>query len=73
MELLDYLDPDGRDLFDEWFTQLDPQARAKVTTHLIRLSRGNLSGIKGVGEGVWNERSIGGRGTASTSAATAKH
>jgi putative addiction module killer protein len=52
MELLDYLDPDGRDLFDEWFTQLDPQARAKVTTHLIRLSRGNLSSVKGVGEGV---------------------
>ena len=52
MELLNYLSADGRDFFDEWFTALDPQARTKVTTHLVRLGNGNLSNVKSVGEGV---------------------
>lgn len=52
MELRNFLGSDGRDFFDEWFTSLDPQAKAKVTTHLVRLKNGNLASVKGVGEGV---------------------
>jgi putative addiction module killer protein len=52
MELRNYVSPDGRDLFDEWFTTLDPQAKAKVAVQLVRMKNGNFSNVKGVGEGV---------------------
>lgn len=57
MELRNFLSTDGRDFFDEWFSELDPQAKTKVTAHLIRLKNGNLSNVKSVGEGV-SERKI---------------
>lgn len=56
MELRNFLGPDGRDFLDEWFSSLDPQAKAKVTAHLVRLKNGNLSSVKGVGEGVLERR-----------------
>ena len=56
MELLNFLGLDGRDFFDEWFSRLDAQAKTKVTTHLVRLKNGNLSSVKGVGEGVFERK-----------------
>jgi putative addiction module killer protein len=51
-----YVDPDGQSPFEKWFADLDPTARAKVTTALVRLEQGNLSNFKGVGEGVLEYR-----------------
>jgi putative addiction module killer protein len=51
-----YLAPDGRSPFEHWFSSLDPVARAKVTVAIARLEQGNLSNVKGVGEGVLEYR-----------------
>lgn len=42
--------------FAEWFADLDPLARAKVTTAITRIGQGNLSNVKSVGEGVLEYR-----------------
>jgi|SRR5579862_4245000 len=51
-----YIAPDGQSPFAKWFAGLDPVARAKVTTAIVRLGQGNLSNVKGVGEGVLEYR-----------------
>jgi putative addiction module killer protein len=55
-ELRYYLTSDGRSPFETWFSGLDAAAAAKVTTALVRLEQGNLSSVKGVGEGVLEYR-----------------
>jgi putative addiction module killer protein len=52
IEILEYLDELGRSPFAAWFTRLDVQAAAKVTVALTRIENGNLSNVKGVGQGV---------------------
>lgn len=56
VEILEYLDPNGRSPFAEWFAHLNAQAAAKVTVGLTRLSQGNSSNVKGVGSGVCEYR-----------------
>jgi putative addiction module killer protein len=56
LEIRYYLSPDGRSAFEQWFAKLDTVARAKVTTAIFRLGQGNLSNVKGVGEGVLESR-----------------
>jgi putative addiction module killer protein len=56
VEVLEYLDPKGRSPFAEWFNGLDPQAAAKISVALTRLSFGNFSNVKGVGSGVYECR-----------------
>jgi putative addiction module killer protein len=56
LEIRYYLYPDGQSPFERWFAGLDPGARAKVTTAIVRLEHGNLSNVKGVGEGVLEYR-----------------
>ena len=51
-----YVCPDGQSPFEKWFAGLDPTARAKVTAAIVRLEQGNLSNVKGVGEGVLEYR-----------------
>lgn len=51
-----YIAPDGQSPFAKWFADLDSVARAKVTTAIARLGQGNLSNVKGVGEGVLEYR-----------------
>ena len=51
-----YFARDGRSPFEGWFASLDPAARAKVTVAIARLGQGNLSNVKGVGEGVLEYR-----------------
>ncbi len=49
----EYLRPDGTSPFRQWFERLDPQAAAKVTTALMRLTLGNTSNVRwfsGIGE-----------------------
>ncbi len=42
----------GDQPFAEWFADLDPTARAKVTRAIARMEQGNLSNVKSVGGGV---------------------
>jgi putative addiction module killer protein len=52
MQLLEYIAASGQRPFRRWFDELDAAAAAKVTIALARIERGNLSNVKGVGEGV---------------------
>ena len=48
----DYLDPAGRSPFGQWFGKLPGPAAAKITAALYRLTEGNTSNAKSVGQGV---------------------
>lgn len=56
MEIREYVDSRGNSPFSRWFDDLDPQAAAKVTVAMARMEAGNLSNVKGVGEGVQEYR-----------------
>ncbi len=55
-ELRYYLGNDGGSPFEDWFSGLDAAAAAKVSVALARMEQGNLSNVKGVGEGVLEYR-----------------
>jgi hypothetical protein len=50
VEILEYLDWNGRSPYAEWFESLSAQAAAKVA--VARLAHGNFSNVKGVSGGV---------------------
>src|ERR1700688_1187774 len=50
--ILEYHDLAGRSPFTNCFDGLDPQAATKITVALTRLAQGNVSNVKGVGNGV---------------------
>jgi putative addiction module killer protein len=52
LEIRYYLTEDGNSPFADWFASLDPIARAKVATAIVRMEHGNLSNAKSVGHGV---------------------
>jgi len=56
IDIREYLDRNGRNLFGEWFSRLNSEAARKVTTALYRLGLGNFSNVKGVGSGVFEYR-----------------
>lgn len=56
LEVREYLDAEGRSPYGRWFDRLNAVAAAKVATAVIRISLGNLSNAKGVGEGVFEYR-----------------
>jgi putative addiction module killer protein len=56
LEIRYYVAADGRQPFAEWFADLEPVARAKVTRAIARMEQGNLSQVKAVGEGVLEHR-----------------
>jgi putative addiction module killer protein len=47
-----YVSASGDEPFAEWFAELDAAASAKIVRALARIEQGNLSNVKGVGEGV---------------------
>jgi putative addiction module killer protein len=53
LDLRYFITSDGRSPFEDWFAALDAQAAAKITIALVKLGQGNLSNVKGVGEGVF--------------------
>ena len=55
-ELREYLDEEGHSPFACWFERLNGAAAAKVATALSRMEQGNLSNVKGVGAGVFENR-----------------
>lgn len=56
IEIKEYLTTGEKSPFAEWFDGLDAQAAVKVRTYVIRMGNGNLSQVKGVGEGVFECR-----------------
>ena len=56
LDIREYLDEDGTSPFAHRFTGLDAIAAAKITVVLARIGQGNLSNVKGVGEGVLEYR-----------------
>jgi len=56
LEIRYYVASDGHQPFAEWFADLEPVARAKVTRAIARMEQGNLSNAKSVGEGVLEYR-----------------
>jgi putative addiction module killer protein len=56
IDIREYLDRRGRSPFREWRSELNAEARAKVTTALYRVGLGNFSNAKGVGAGVFECR-----------------
>ena len=56
LELRYYLGSGGRNPFEDWFSGLEAAAAAKVSVALARVEQGNLSNVKGVGEGVLEYR-----------------
>jgi putative addiction module killer protein len=52
IDIREYVRPDGRNLFGEWFDRLNSEAARRVTTALYRLGLGNISNLKAVGGGV---------------------
>jgi putative addiction module killer protein len=52
VRVLEYNDTNGRSPYKDWFDGLDAQAAAKVAVAVTRMSLGNLSNTKPVGEGV---------------------
>ncbi len=52
IELRFYVLENGRSPFEEWFSELDGIAAAKVTVSLARIEQGNFSSAKPVGGGV---------------------
>jgi putative addiction module killer protein len=56
VEILEYLDWEGRSPYAEWFEDLSAPAAAKVAVAITRLALGNISNVKGVGGGVFECR-----------------
>lgn len=53
VRIVEFIDSLGGSPWARWFDDLEPRAAAKVTTALYRMAQGNLSGVKGVGSGVF--------------------
>ena len=56
IEVLEYLDANGRSPYARWFDSLDARAAAKVAMGVTRIGQGNLANVKGVGGGVYEYR-----------------
>ncbi len=56
LEIRYYVAADGRQPFAEWFADLEPVTRARITRAIARMEQGNLSNVKPVGGGVLEVR-----------------
>ena len=56
IEVLEYLDLNGRSPFAKWFDALSPEAAAKVIVAFTRLEQGNFSSSKSVGNGIYEHK-----------------
>ena len=52
-EIREYINEYEKNLFRQWFLDLNARAAAKVTTAIARLENGNTSNAKSVGSGVY--------------------
>ena len=56
IEILEYLDLNGRSPFGDWFSNLDARAAAKVAASIDRMGRGLMTNVESVGEGVYERK-----------------
>ncbi len=56
IDIREYVLPDGRSLFGDWFRKLNSEAARRVRTALYRIGLENFSNVKGVGSGVFECR-----------------
>jgi putative addiction module killer protein len=56
VEIVEYLDGNGRSPFGVWFDRLPAAAAAKVAVAIDRIGRGLLGDVKSVGSGVSERR-----------------
>lgn len=56
MRVIEYLTASDQSPFGRWFDDLDPTAAAKIVVALGRLAAGNVSNVKGVGDGVLEQK-----------------
>ena len=57
IEIRHYLTAAGRDIFDDWFSQLsDPRAQAKIAVRIDRLAAGNFGDSKSLRHGLFELR-----------------
>jgi putative addiction module killer protein len=52
IEVREYIDAAGKNLFGRWFADLNAIAAAKVTVAVEKIAKGNTSNVEPVGEGV---------------------
>jgi putative addiction module killer protein len=56
VQILEYLDRNGRSPYSAWFDSLNGQAAAKIAAASYQLGVGNFWNVKGVGKGVFERR-----------------
>ena len=57
IEIRHYVSRAGRDVFDDWLTQLaDARAQAKIATQINRLAAGNFGDCKSLRQGLFELR-----------------
>jgi len=57
IEIRHYVSRAGKDVFDDWLTQLaDARAQAKITTRINRLAAGNFGDCKSLRQGLYELR-----------------
>jgi len=57
IEVRHYVSRAGKDIFDDWLTQLaDARAQAKIATRISRLAAGNFGDSKSLGGGLYELR-----------------
>jgi putative addiction module killer protein len=52
-KIVEFQDENGNSPFSRWFSQLNADTAARITTALYRMEQGNLSKSKSVGKGVF--------------------
>jgi putative addiction module killer protein len=57
VEVRHYINKAGKDVFDEWLSDLtDPRAQAKIAVRINRLAAGNFGDCKSLGRGLYEFR-----------------
>ena len=57
IEIRHYVNPAGKDVFDDWLTELaDARAQAKIATRINRLAAGNFGDCKSLRQGLYELR-----------------
>jgi len=57
IEIRHYVNPVGKDVFDDWLTELaDARAQAKIATRINRLVAGNFGDCKSLRQGLYELR-----------------
>lgn len=51
-EIQEYVTPNGKSYFREWFNKIGANAAAKITSAIYKLENGNFANTKSVGDGV---------------------